>query len=63
MADAVTLYRMIYLRDGRLRGFAFTAQDAAQASERAKRWAGQLGVTLLTVKTLRTVAEQFELAA
>ena len=54
---------MVYLRDGRLRGFSFTAQDAAQATERAKRWAGQLGVTLLTVKALRTVAEQFELVA
>ena len=54
---------MTYLRDGKVCGFSFTARDAAQASERAKRWAAQIEVQLLTVKALRAVAEQFELAA
>ena len=59
----MNLYRMLYLRDGRLVGITYTARDSRHATERAEEWARHLEVELQTVKFLRPVAEQFQLAA
>jgi len=61
----MTLYRAVYQpHDGtpRVRGMTFAAQDAQRAAEIAEDW--QLpGDTLLTVRALRKLTEQFALEA
>ena len=47
------LYRMIYVRAGRLKGCTFAALDAEKATRFAERWCEKLG-ELYTVKPVES---------
>ena len=59
----MTLYRMIYVREGKPRGTKFAARDAEAATRLAERWATAINCPLLTVKAVRPLQLQLVLAA
>lgn len=57
----MTLYRMIYIREGRPRGTTFAHKDAEAATQFAEAWARTIKCTLLTVVALRPLQMELEL--
>ena len=49
----MNLYRMTYLRDGKLRGTTFAGKSAEWAHGFAQAWCQTVGGELLTVQLLR----------
>lgn len=60
-SGVMTLFRMVYLREGKPRGTTFAAHDEARASRLAEVWVAGFGGQLLAVKPLRHLQPQLEL--
>lgn len=57
----MTLYRMVYIREGKPRGTTFAARSDQAAFALAEKWTSSFGAKLLTVKLARP--EQLRLPA
>lgn len=53
----MNLYRMTYVRAGSPKGWTFVGKNDEWAHSFAASWCQTLGLTLLTVKLLRPVAQ------
>ena len=51
----MTLYRMVYLREGKPQGTTFAARSDAAASRLAEKWTQSFHAKLLTVALARPV--------
>ena len=59
----MTLYRMVYIREGKPRGTTFAHKDATSAARFAEAWTQSIHVRLLTVMALRPLQRELELRA